>query len=83
MRCLPATWDDIVPEFLPEKLLDPFDGQPLSIRAVPEGLVIYSVGADRTDDGGKLEGRDCGVGFRLVHSMSVELPRRFLENRTP
>lgn len=31
---------------------DPFDGQPLRYRASPEGILVYSVGANRVDDKG-------------------------------
>jgi hypothetical protein len=57
---------------LPRELLtDPFDGQPLRYRRLPDGVVIWSVGLDGKDDEGKLsdggvpdsEGKD--VGFRL------------------
>ncbi len=50
--------------------LDPFAGQPLRLKRGPDGLVIYSVGADRADDGGVINrsgdasaGTD--LGFRL------------------
>ena len=34
---------------------DPFDGQPLRFRRSNGRFLIYSVGEDRTDDGGKVE----------------------------
>ena len=34
--------------------LDPFDGEPLRLKRLPTGVVIYSVGPDRTDNGGRL-----------------------------
>ena len=48
---------------------DPFTGGPLRFRRLDDGIVIYSVGADRKDDGGDLgpsqnkSGKD--IGFRL------------------
>jgi hypothetical protein len=57
---------------LPKKMLaDPFDGQPLRYRRLPDGVAIWSVGLDGKDDEGRLsnfgawdsEGKD--VGFRL------------------
>lgn len=49
---------------------DPFDRNPLRICRTEDGLIIYSVGPDRVDDGGKIsrerptpDGSD--VGFRL------------------
>ena len=42
---------------------DPFNGQPLIVKKLPEGWKVYSVGANLTDDGGKLDGHtDVGVG---------------------
>jgi len=43
--------------------VDPYNGEPLRIKKLPEGWIVYSVGANLVDDGGKLEGRaDVGVG---------------------
>src|SRR5262249_8526547 len=58
------------PERPPEGPADPFDGQPLRYRRWPDGVAIYSVGADTSDDNGKLaEGyppaAGTDLGFRL------------------
>ncbi len=50
---LPETLSELVPAGLPEIPRDPFDGQPLRFRRLEQGYVVYSVGSDRTDDGGK------------------------------
>jgi hypothetical protein len=50
----PQTTAKLVPEFLPDLPLDPFDGQPLRYKRLPDGVVIYSVGADGIDDGGRI-----------------------------
>jgi hypothetical protein len=43
--------------------VDPFNGEPLRIKKLPEGWIVYSVGGNLIDDGGNLEGRaDVGVG---------------------
>jgi len=39
-----------------EALVDPYNGKPLVDRETPEGLIVYSVGADGNDDGGTSEG---------------------------
>lgn len=50
--------------------LDPFDGQPLRFTVVANGVLIYSVGFDGVDDGGRIN-RDylaapgTDLGFRL------------------
>jgi hypothetical protein len=46
-----------------EATIDPFNGEPLRVKKLPDGWMVYSVGANLIDDGGKLEGRaDVGVG---------------------
>jgi hypothetical protein len=66
----PVTLDELVPAQLARVPTDPFDGKPLRYRRLADGVVIYSVGPDGTDDGGNLSrafeaaaGTD--VGFRL------------------
>jgi hypothetical protein len=66
----PESLDALVPAFLAEVPADPFDGRPLRLRRLPDGLVIYSVGPDRTDDGGKLDRKQsvapgADIGFQL------------------
>jgi hypothetical protein len=51
---LPDKAEDLLPEYLPAVPTDPFDGKPLKWkRADGGGLVLYSIGPDMTDDGGK------------------------------
>ena len=68
---LPGSIDELVPEYLDAVPLDPFDGKPLRLATTDEGIVIYSVGDDSVDDGGRVtrgegqrEPRD--LGFRLL-----------------
>lgn len=49
---IPETLDELVPEFLPQVPIDPFDGQPLRYVVKPDRYVIYSVSFDGVDDGG-------------------------------
>jgi hypothetical protein len=42
----------LAPEFVVEVPLDPYDGRPLRLRRVKGGVVLYSIGRDRKDDGG-------------------------------
>jgi tRNA A-37 threonylcarbamoyl transferase component Bud32 len=60
----------LVPAYLKEVLSDPYDGQPLRYRRVADGVVVYSIGPDRTDNQGNLDrtgaGRDgMDIGFQL------------------
>ena len=65
----PGQLKDLVPNYLANVPLDPFTGDELKMRQLPEGLVIYSVGPNRIDDGGQVEriaGKDVqDIGFRL------------------
>jgi hypothetical protein len=46
-----------------ETTVDPFNGKPLQIKKLPQGWLVYSVGLDLKDDGGKLDHcSDVGVG---------------------
>jgi len=52
----PGTIDDLVPSQLTAVPPDPFGGAPLRLARDPlrpEGLVLYSVGPDRVDQGGR------------------------------
>jgi hypothetical protein len=81
-RAWPQTAAELVPEFLPELPLDPFDGQPLRYKRLPDGIVIYSVGADGIDDGGQISPTlmqqpmtDIGVRLRDVNYRRRTPPR--------
>ena len=52
---VPGSLADLAPNFLPAVPADPFDGQPLRYNKLAKGYVIYSIGEDFTDDGGKEE----------------------------
>ena len=65
---LPEKLDELVPEFLPQVPVDPYDGQPLRYVVDAEGCRVYSVGMNHTDEGGKgdLAGDpDKDIVFRL------------------
>jgi len=47
-----------------ECVVDPFDGKPMRVKQTPKGLVVYSIGLDFKDDGGKVgTGTVVGVDF--------------------
>jgi hypothetical protein len=54
---LPAKLDELKPQFLPDVPKDPFDGRPLRFKLLSPGYVVYSVGANRVDNGGKERGK--------------------------
>ena len=46
-----------------ETTTDPYTGEPLHVKRTPHGWLVYSVGKNFVDDGGKLEDlSDVGVG---------------------
>lgn len=52
----PASLDDLVAAKLLSKVpTDPYDGQPMRWRLLPDGAVAYSVGFDRADSNGTLD----------------------------
>ena len=54
MYISPDYWT-ICPDFLATVPLDPYDGKPLRWRARSDSVIIYSIGPDREDNGGKLD----------------------------
>lgn len=68
----PESQESLVPGFLDQLPLDPFTNKPLRMIRKPNGYIIYSLGTNMEDDGGKLwrEGRgrprQPDVGVRLV-----------------
>jgi hypothetical protein len=74
----PESLASLVPDYLPAVPLDPFDGKPLKMKSLADGVVIYSIGLDGTDDGGDLrrdnnpDGKD--EGFRLWNVKDRRIP---------
>jgi hypothetical protein len=50
---LPENLNEVVPQFLSAVPVDPFDGEPLRYHRLTKGYVIYSIGSDGHDDGGR------------------------------
>ncbi len=60
---LPGTLSELAPDILPDFPIDPCDGKPMRYRPADGSYTLYSVGPDKTDDGGKLAvGRKRGTG---------------------
>ena len=53
----PKDLAELVPAYLKKVPLDPYDGKPIRLRAVPDGLLVYSIGPDRQDNGGAINRR--------------------------
>jgi len=52
-QSLPENLNQLVPEFLSAVPEDPCDGQPLRFRQLEKGYLVYSVGKDGQDNGGR------------------------------
>jgi len=50
---LPDALTDLVPAYLDAVPTDPFDGNELRYKKLETGFVVYSIGEDLSDDGGK------------------------------
>jgi len=50
---IPERLAELVPDYLEAVFKDPFDGADLRYRKLDGGFVVYSVGKDGVDDGGK------------------------------
>jgi hypothetical protein len=66
----PTAVAELVPAYLPVALADPFDDKPLRIARFDQGIVVYSIGFDGEDNGGKLDRanprtKGTDLGFRL------------------
>jgi hypothetical protein len=69
-QCWPDDLAALVPRYLAAVPTDPFDGKPLRLRRLQDGIVIYSVNADRLDNDGRfdrknLQAPDTDIGFQL------------------
>lgn len=51
----PERLEELTPQFIKKLPHDPCDGQPFHYRITPEGYLLYSIGADRKDDGGNIK----------------------------
>ncbi len=49
----PDELEPLLPVYLETTPIDPFDGEPLRYERLERGYVVYSVGEDRVDDGGR------------------------------
>jgi len=68
---LPVGLADLVPQYFAAVPSDPYDGKPLRFKPLKKGFVVYSLGEDGDDDGGrprKIGGEsttDYDVTFRI------------------
>jgi hypothetical protein len=72
---LPEKLDEIVPQFLSAVPSDPFDGQPLRYHRLEKGYVIYSIGSDGHDDGGREKPADWKSSDRTTYDITFTVER--------
>jgi hypothetical protein len=65
--------------FIKQEYVDPYDGKPLRWKRTPTGLIVYSIGSDKIDDGGKLN-REKGL---MVDDIGIELWDRSMRRLPP
>jgi hypothetical protein len=66
----PLSLETLIPHYLKQVPADPYDGMPLRYKHLADGLVVYSVGPDLTDNGGRLNRQNptapgADLGFQL------------------
>jgi hypothetical protein len=64
---VPDSLNELAPDFLPAIPADPFDDQQLRYKKLSQGYVVYSIGPDFTNDGGKEKPRRRPRGRSLRH----------------
>ncbi len=77
----PAALQELAPRFLADVPLDPYDGKPLRYRKLTDGVIVYSVGPDGTDDGGHFDRENpvatgTDLGYRLWDAKQRRQPPR-------
>ncbi len=74
-RRVPEKLNELVPQFLPTVPPDPFDGHALRYHRLTKGYVIYSVGGDCRDDGGREPPRDLKSNFKPGYDITFTVER--------
>jgi type II secretory pathway pseudopilin PulG len=72
---LPEKLDELVPQFLPTVPADPFEGQSLRYHRLAKGYVIYSVGSDGHDDGGREKPADWKSSDKTTYDITFTVER--------
>ncbi len=68
---LPTDWNELVSRYLPSVPHDSYASGPLQLKTTADGIVIYSIGEDRRDDGGDPRH---DIAFRVYHRDKRGLP---------
>ena len=71
---IPAQLNELVPQYLPAVPIDAFDGQPIRYVVGEKKFTLYSIGRDRTDNGG--DGGESGFDPDVVLTMPIRAADR-------
>ncbi len=72
---LPENLNELVPQFLSAVPIDPFDGGSLRYHRLAKGYVIYSVGSDGHDDGGREKPADWKSSDKSTYDITFIVER--------
>ncbi len=72
---LPENLNELVPQFLSTVPIDPFDGQPLRYHRLAKGYVVYSIGRDGHDDGGREKPADWKFSDKTSYDITFTVGR--------
>lgn len=72
---LPDNLNELVPQFLSAVPVDPFDGALLRYHRLAKGYVIYSVGIDGHDDGGREKPADWKSSDKTSYDITFTVER--------
>ena len=72
---LPENLNELVPQFFSAVPIDPFDGAPLRYHRLAKGYVIYSVGRDGHDDGGREKPADWKSSDKTTYDITFTVER--------
>jgi hypothetical protein len=72
---LPENLNELVPQFLSAVPSDPFEGAPLRYHRLAKGYVIYSVGSDGHDDGGREKPADWKSSDKTTYDITFTVER--------
>jgi len=72
---LPEDLQELVPQFLSAVPDDPFDGQSLRYHRLAKGYVVYSIGRDGHDDGGRERPFDAKSSDKTEYDITFTVER--------
>ena len=66
---------DLVPRFLAAVPTDPFNGAPLRYKRSEQGFIVYSIGPDGHDDGGREKPLDAKSSDTNTYDLAFTMER--------